>query len=152
MQLSEIVVGLGAPAFEDMLKHVSMGKLKTYKLFERVKTRCHVNKLNTETLRKSAPRLWDRMAAADDELATELTQAILICHLELIVDVLNFLGIPHEDGFFAKDAEVAGYLKDGWQERCYDEFSGKHPKSVLLLYLNHLGWEMAKTETVFNRA
>ena len=36
-----------------------------------------------------------------------LAQAILISHLDMIRAVLDHLGIPHEDGFFAKDAEIA---------------------------------------------
>ena len=149
MQLSEIFVRLGGDTLADMLKHVSMGKLKTYKLFERLKTRCHLQKLNTETLRKAAPRLLDRIGGGDQDLGSELAQCILICHLDLIVAVLNFLEIPHEDGFFAKDIEVAPYLKEGWQRRVYDQFQTTHPTSVLLLYINHLDWEMAKSETVF---
>ena len=150
MQLSDIVVGLGAPAFEDMLKTVSMGKLKTYHLFERVKTRCHLNKLNTETLRKSAPRLFDRIAGGDQDVAMELTQAVLICNMDLIVAVLDFLKIPHEEGFFAKDADIKQYLTGDWRERAFAEFSSKFPKAVVLLYINHLGWEMAEADTVFN--
>jgi hypothetical protein len=152
MQLSEIYVRLGGDTFADMLKHVSMGKLKTYKLFERLKTRCHLQKLNTETLRKAAPRLLDRIRGGDEEIASEIAQCILICHLDMIVEVLNFLEIPHEDGFFAKDVEVAPFLKDGWQQRVYDQFKDKYPRSVLLLYINHLDWEMAKSESVFQAA
>ena len=150
MQLSDIFVRLGGDTFVDMLKHVSIGKLKTYKLFDRLKTRCHLQKLNTEALRKAAPRLLDRIGGGDQELGSEIAQCILICHLGLIVDVLNFLEIPHEDGFFAKDIEIGPYLKDGWQQRVYDEFQTRHPRSVVLLYINHLDWEMAQSETVFN--
>jgi hypothetical protein len=82
-------------------------------------------------------------------LATEIAQCILICHLDTIIAVLNFLGIPHEEGFFAKDTDVPAFLKEGWQQRVYDEFKDKYPKSVVLLYINHLDWEMAKSETVF---
>ena len=79
-----------------MLRTVSMGKLKTYQLFERFKTRCHLQKLNTETLRKAEPRLFERIKAGEDELATELAQSVLICHLDLIIAVLDYLGVPHE--------------------------------------------------------
>jgi hypothetical protein len=149
MQLSEIFVRLGGDTFADMLKHVSMGKLKTYKLFERLMIRCHLQKLNTETLRKAAPRLLDRIGGGDEELGSEIAQCILICHLDFIIEVLNFLEIPHEEGFFAKDIDVPAYLKEGWQQRVYDEFTPKRPRSVVLLYINHLDWEMAKAETVF---
>ena len=152
MQLSEIFVRLGSDSFGDMLKNVSIGKLKTYKLYERLKTRCHLQKLNTESLRKAAPRLLERIGGGDEELGTEIAQCVLICHLDIIVAVLNFLEIPHEEGFFAKDTEVAGYLKEGWQQRTYDEFKDKFPQQVLLLYINHLDWEMGKSETVFQPA
>lgn len=152
MQLSEILVGLGDETFADMLKTVSIGKLKTFQLFERIKTRCHLAKLNTETLRKAAPRLFERIKEGDQDLTTELCQAILICHMDLIVDVLNFLEVPHEEGFFAKDQDVSAKLTGDWQERAYKEFSGKYPRAAVLLYLNHLAWEMTQPETVFNAA
>ena len=47
------------------------------------------------------------MGEHDDEFATDLAQAILVSHLDMIRAVLDHLGVPHEDGFFAKDAEVA---------------------------------------------
>ena len=31
--------------------------------------------------------------------------------------VLDFLGIPNEDGFFAKDLDAPKYLTEGWQQR-----------------------------------
>src|SRR3954451_1329638 len=103
MQISDIFVALGEPAFEQILRTVSMGKLKTYQLYERVKLRFHMSKLNSESLRKIAPRLWARIVEHDNEFATDIAQVVLVSHLDMIVDVLNFIGIPNEDGFFAKD-------------------------------------------------
>jgi len=37
-----------------------------------------LKKLNSEILRKAAPRVWARIAERDDEFATDLAQAILI--------------------------------------------------------------------------
>ena len=37
----------------------------------------------------------------------------------MIVDVLNFLKIPNEQGFFDKDLKPEEYLTEGWQERVY---------------------------------
>ena len=105
-----------------------MGKLKTYQLFDRVKTRLHLSKLNSETLRKSAPRVWTRIEEHDDDFATDLSQAILVSHLDMIKAVLDHLGVPHEDGFFAKDADVAGYLKEGWQQRRLGEISRRRSR------------------------
>ena len=84
-----------------------MGKLKTFQLYDRIKTRTHLPKLNAEGLQKATPRLWARLSEKDEEFAQDLSQAVLVSHLDMIVAVLNFLGIPHEDGFFAKDADVA---------------------------------------------
>jgi hypothetical protein len=107
-------------------------------------------------LRKASPRLLDRITGGEEELATEIAQCVLICHLDLIIAVLDFLQIPHEEGFFAKETDVKSYLVEGWQQRVYDEFKDKDkdkfPKQVLLLYINHLDWEMAKSETVFTIA
>jgi len=152
MQLCDIFLGLGEPTFEQNLRSVSMGKLKTYQLFDRMKTRLHMHKLSSEALRKAAARLWVRLGEHDDEFATDLAQAILVSHLDLIKAVLDHLGVPHEDGFFAKDAEIAGYLKDGWQQGTWDKFHETLPPAPLLFYINHLAWEIAKAENVFQPA
>lgn len=141
MQLSEIYLALGQESFEQLLRTVSIGKLRSYQLYDRMKVRLHVSKINSEVLRKIGPKLWTRIASNDEEFATELAQAILISHLELIQKVLDFLGIPHDNGFFAKDSDIASFLKDDWEQRVYKEFAGKLPKSALVFYLNHLGWE-----------
>ena len=57
MQLSDIFLALGEPTFTQILRSVSIGKLKTFQLYERVKLRFHLSKLNSESLRKAAPRL-----------------------------------------------------------------------------------------------
>ena len=67
----------------------------------------------------------------------------------MIVDVLNFLGIPNENGFFDKDLKPEQYLTEGWQQRVFEQFSGKYPREILLFYINHLDWELNKTEEVF---
>ena len=151
MLLSEIYQGLGQESFVDLLKSVSMGKLKTFQLYDRMKVRLHLPKLNSETLRRAAPKLWERIAS-EEEFASDLGQAVLVSHLDMIRAVLDFLEVPHEDGFFAKDADVASYLKDGWEQRAYDEFKDKHPKAALVFYLNHLGWELTKDFKIFNPA
>ena len=149
MQICDILTGLGQERFGAALRTTSMGKLKTYQLFERLKTRCHLQKLNTESLKKAEPRLFDRIKSGEEDLASELTQSILICHLDMIIAILNFLEIPHEEGFFAKDVDVSTYLKDGWQDRVFTHFKDKYSPAVLLLYINHLGWEVLKTESVY---
>ena len=149
MQLSEIFLGLGQPAFSQLLRAISIGKLKTYQLFDRIKARMHVAKLNSEHIRKAEPRLWTRLGERDEEFATDVAQAILVSHLDMIKAVLDDLGIPNEDVFFAKDIDGSKYLTDGWQQRTYDKFKDAYPRAVLLFYINHLDWELAKSERIF---
>ncbi len=149
MRLCDVYLGLGEPALGDLLRSVSLGKLRTYQLFEPMKLRLGLTKLNSETLRRSAMRVWPRLQAGEEQLARELAQAILISHMDLIVDVLNSFGVPHEDGFFAKDLNAAQYFTDGWQQRAFEQFRGKYGDTVVLFYLNHLAADLQLTETVF---
>ena len=150
MQLSDIFLRLGEENFERMLRSVALGKLRTYQLFDAFKTRLHVQKLNTETLKKIGPRTWARLQEEGSaDLATELAQAILISHMDMIQAVLNDLGIPHQDGFFEKDADLSKFLADGWQQRAWSKFLASYPPAALLFYLNHLGWEVGKADDVF---
>ena len=149
MQLSDIYVRLGEDRFQQLIRSISIGRLKTYQLFDRVKTRFHLQKLNAESLKKATPRIWARVNEPDEEFASELAQAVLISHIDMIRNVLDFLGIPHEDGFFAKDADITQHLADGWQQRVWDQFHTSFPPAALLFYINHLAFEMAKAEDVF---
>ena len=149
MDLSEVYLRLGSDGFTQLVRSISIGRLKTYQLFERIKTRTRLHKLNTDTLRRATPRLWQRIEERDEDLATDLAQAILLCEIDMVKATLDFLGVPHEEGFFAKDTKVEEYLKDDWRERAYQELNSKYPKAVLLFYLNHLAWEVAKAEDVY---
>ncbi|MEJ7607549.1 MAG: hypothetical protein WKF37_15095 [Bryobacteraceae bacterium] len=152
MQLSDIFVALGEPAFQQLIRTVSIGKLKTFQLYERVKLRFHLNKLNSESLRKAAPRLWGRVAEGDQEFATDIAQTVLVSHLDMIKDVLDLVAIPHEDGFFAKDLDASEKLTEGWQDRVFTAFREKYPEVLLVFYINHLDWELTKTERVYQPA
>ena len=68
MQLSDVFLRLGEDAFKELIRGISIGRLKTYQLYDGLKVSAHVSKLNTETLRKSAPRLWSRMSEHDESL------------------------------------------------------------------------------------
>jgi hypothetical protein len=149
MQLSDIFLRLGEENFQQLMRSVSLGKLKTYQLFDPMKTRLHLTKLNSEALRKAAPRTWARLQEHDEDCATDLGQAILVSHLDMIKAVLDRLGVPHEEGFFAKDADLTGHLKEGWQQEVWGNFREKFPPAPLLFYINHLAWEIAKAEDVF---
>ena len=149
MQLSGVFTGLGEERLEQLLRCISIGKLRTYQLYERFKIRTHLAKLNTENLRKAAPRFWTRLGAGEEEFATDLAQAVLVSHLDMIAAVLNFLGVPNEDGFFAKDLDAKQYLTEGWQNRAFERFKGEYPEALLVFYLNHLGWEMSGEKTAW---
>jgi hypothetical protein len=149
MQLTDVFLDLGEDQFSKLVRSISIGKLKTYQLYERFKLRTHVPKLNTENLRKASPKLWARLQERSEEYATDLSQAVLVSHLDMIIAILNFLGIPHEEGFFAKDVDAAPYLTEGWRERTFDKFKTEFPEVVVLFYINHLALEMGKAEDLF---
>jgi hypothetical protein len=149
MQLCDVFLALGEEGFSDLLRRVSMSRLRTYQLFEQIKTRARLTKLNSEHLRNAAPRLWARLQAGETDLASDLSQAILVSYLDMIVEALNLLGIPHQDGFFAKDSEVKGYLTEGWQARVFEAFKEKYPASVLVFYINHLGVEAGAVSELY---
>ncbi len=152
MQLSEAFTALGEEPFAQLVRRISIGKLRTYQLYEGLKTRAHLPKINSELLRKAAPRWLARLAAGEEDLAKELAQAVLVSHLDMIQAVLNFLGIPNQDGFFEKNLDASPYLTEGWQQRVWDKFRGQFPEPALLLYINHLGWELVKQPEVFRPA
>ncbi len=149
MKLHELFVALGEESFRSQLRGISFGTLRTYQIYDRVKTRCHLAKLNTESLRTASGKLWERLKLGEDDLALELSQAILVSQLKLIVDVLNYFQIPHEDGFFAKDTEPKQYLKDGWQQDAYDKFKGSYPPALVSFYVNHLAHEIDENSPAF---
>ena len=140
---------LGPDVFKELVRGISIGKLKTYQVYERFKLRARLVKLNGESLRKAEPKFWSRIEAGEEEFATDLSQVFLLSHLDMIGDVLNLLGIPHEQGFFDKDLNPAQYLTEGWQTRVFEEYSGKYPREILLFYINHLDWELNHTDQVF---
>ncbi len=152
MQLSDVFLQLGEDGFKQVLRCVAIGKLKTFQLYDRFKTRTHLLKLNTENLRNAAPRFWTRLEQHDEEFATDLSQAVLISQLPMIVAVLNFVGIPHDDGFFDKDLDPKPFLTDGWQQRVFEQFRGTFPEPLLLFYINHLGLELMHSELAFHPA
>ncbi len=149
MQLCEVFLNFNEDDFAALVRGISLGKLRTYQMYDAFKARAHLSKLNTDTLRRATPRLRERLAGGDEELAKDLAQAILLSHLDMIPAVLDFLGIPHENGFFAKGLDPSPYLQPGWQQRVFDEFKGKFPTNILLLYINHLAWELDKPAACF---
>jgi hypothetical protein len=149
MELTDIFQSLGEENFRALVGTISISRLKTFKLYESLKARSHLPKLNVQGLKKVAPRFWERIREGDQDLASDLAQAILTGHFELIVDVLDFLGIPHHEGFFDKETDAAALLTEGWQSRAFDQFREKYPEPLLVLYLNHLSLEITKDKPLF---
>lgn len=149
MQMCGVFTALGQENFSHLVRGISIGKLRTYQVYERFKLRARLVKLNSEALRKAEPKFWARIEAGEEDFAADLSQVFLLSHLDMIVDVLNLLGIPNEQGFFDKDLKPEEYLTAGWQARVFEEFSNKYPREILLFYINHLDWELTKTEQVF---
>jgi hypothetical protein len=149
MQLSDVFLQLGEEHLRQLVRGISIGKLRTFQLYDRFKTRTHLVKVNTENLRKATPRFWERLNAHDEEFSTDLSQAILIAHMDMITNVLNFLGIPNQEGFFEKDLDAKPHLTEGWQARAFDRFKTEYPESLLLFYISHLGWELGGETSVF---
>jgi hypothetical protein len=142
MEISDVYLGMGQDAFDRLVRSVSIGKLKTYQMYEGFKVRARLSKVNTELLRKSVPKFWARLEARDEDFGRDLAQAILVSHLEMIVAILDFLTIPHENGFFAKDMDPKPFLTEGWEERVYRNFREQYPEPLLVFYVNHLRWEL----------
>lgn len=151
MQISEVYKGLGQGAFGQLIRGISIGKLRTYQIYEGFKVRAHLHKVNTEALRKSVPKFWERIES-DEEFGRDLAQAVLVSHLDMISAVLDFLGVPHENGFFAKDMDSKPYFTDGWEDRVFEKFRTSFPEPLLLFYINHLRWELLGATEVYRPA
>lgn len=149
MTLSEVWAALGRERFDALLRLISIGSLKTYKVYDSFKVRTRLQKLNRERLRKAADRLWERLSEEDEDLARELSQGVLVSNIEFVVQTLDFLEIPHDGaGFFDKDAKADEQLTEGWRERVLERFRDE-PEPLVLLYINHLDWELGEPQTVF---
>lgn len=152
MRISDVYRDLGLDSFGQLIRGISMGKLRTYQIYEGFKVRAHLHKVNTETLRKSVPKFWDRIASGDEDFAKDIAQCILVSHLDMIGAVLDFLGVPHENGFFAKDMDPKPYFTEGWEARVSEKFHGEFPESLLTFYINHLRWELLDASDVYRPA
>jgi hypothetical protein len=152
MQISDVFLGMGQEDFGLLVRSISIGKLRTYQIYEGFKVRAHLHKLNTEMLRKALPRFWTRIGEREDDFAKDIAQAILVSHLDMIAAVLDFLGVPHENGFFSKDIDPKPYLSEGWEQRVYDKFHGTWLDALLIFYINHLRWELLAAEELYRPA
>jgi hypothetical protein len=149
MQISDVYLGLGQDAFAQLIRGISIGKLRTYQIYEGFKVRAHLQKVNTESLRKAVPRFWARISEPDEDFAKDLAQAILVSHLDMITAVLDLLGVPHDNGFFAKDMDAKPYFTEGWENRVVEKFRGVYSEAILAFYINHLRWELLGATELF---
>ena len=152
MKLVDIFQALGEEGFQEAMKTVTVSKLKTYQLYESLKTRAGLPKLNVKGMKKAVPRFWERLATGDEELAEDLAQAVLVSNLDLIVAVLDHLEVPHQDGFFDKDFDASEILTGDWQQKAFDHFKADFPHALLVFYLNHLAMETTGAEELFTPA
>jgi hypothetical protein len=152
MQISDVYLGLGEEVFAQLIRSISIGKLRTYQIYEGFKVRAHLHKVNTEGLRKSVPKFWARISGREEDFAKDLAQAVLVSHLDMITAVLDLLGVPHENGFFAKDMDPKPYFTEGWENRVLEKFHGVYPDAILAFYINHLRWELLSATEVFRPA
>lgn len=149
MQISDLYRGLGEEAFGKIIRGISIGKLKTYQIYEGFKVRAHLHKVNTEALRKSTPKFWARIMEGDEDFGKDLAQSVLVSHLDLIAAALDLLGVPHENGFFAKDMDPKPYFIEGWEERVFSQLKAVYPETILVFYINHLRWELLGAESIY---
>jgi hypothetical protein len=149
MQISDLYRGLGEEAFGKIIRGISIGKLKTYQIYEGFKVRAHLHKVNTEALRKFTPQFWARIMEGDEDFGKDLAQSVLVSHLDLIAAALDLLGVPHENGFFANDMDAKPYFTDGWEDRVYSQLKGAYPETILVFYINHLRWELLGAEGIY---
>jgi len=152
MQISDVYLGLGQEVFADLIHSISIGKLRTYQIYEGFKVRAHLHKVNTEALRKSVPKFWARISEREEDFAKDLAQAVLVSHLDMITAVLDLLGVPHENGFFAKDMDPKPYFTEGWENRVIEKFQTVYPDAILAFYINHLRWELLGATEVYRPA
>ena len=150
MDLAEVYSALGQEPAAKLVRSISLGALKTYGVYRELKIRSRLRRFNRKRLRAAAPKLWQRVVAGDDGLARDLSQAVLVSNIPLIVEVLDLLEIEHDgSGFLPKDADHSERLTPHWERRGDDEFKGRFPEELVLLYINHLGWETRTLDKPF---
>lgn len=150
MDLVEVYSALGQERCRLLVRAISIGALRTYGVYEAIKIRSRLRRLNRQKLRASSAKLWKRITEGDQALAHDLSQAVLVSNIPLIVEVLDLLGIEHdENGFYARGTDHSKQLGQGWPDRVCTEITGQYPNHLLLLYINHLGWETGTLESPF---
>ena len=143
MELTQVYEAFGRDRTSGLVRSVSLGALRTYGVYEAIKVRSRLRTLNRQKLRAAAPRMWEQIKGGDADLARDLSQAVLVSNIPLIIEVLDLLEIEHDDnGFFDKDGDYSGQLSEGWQRRVVEHCKDRFDPDLVLLYVNHLGWEL----------
>lgn len=142
MDLAEVYEALGQERVAPSIRTISMGALKTFGVYQAVKVRSRLRKLNRSNLRRAAETLWQRVADGDTDLGRDLSQAVLVSNIPLVTSVLDFLEIEHDgNGFYSKDSDHSDQLSEGWAERAFAHCEDRFDQDLVLLYINYLGWE-----------
>ncbi len=142
MDLVGVYAALGQDRCTRLVRTISIGALRTYGVYQAIKIRSRLHTFNRQKLRAASQKLWRRILDGDADLARDLSQGVLVSNIPLVVAVLDFLEIQHDDnGFFAKDDDYSQQFAAGWPEAVFEEFSGRFSEDLVLLYINHLGWE-----------
>ena len=150
MDLVRVYAALGQDRCIRLVRTISIGALRTYGVYEAIKIRSRLHTLNRQKLRAVSAKLWKRIADGDADLARDLSQGVLVSNIPLVVAVLDHLGIEHDDnGFFAKDADYSQQFASGWTESVFKEFTGRYSEDLVLLYINHLGWETGALDSPY---
>ena len=150
MELAEVYLALGQDRTVRLARTISIGALKTYGVYEGIKIRSRLHRFNRQRLRAAAPKLWRRIASGDGGLARDFSQAVLVSNIPLIIEVLDLLEIEHdENGFFAKDSDYSEQLSSDWAGTVSKSLAGRYPEELVLLYINHLGWETGTLDEPF---
>ena len=142
MDLVEVYQVLGQERCKSLVRTVSISALKTFKVYEAIKVRSRLSRLNRMKLRAAAGKLWQRVADGDEDLARDLSQAVLVSNIPMIVEVLDYLEVEHDgNGFFSKDSDHSDKLSGDWPTRAFAHCKDRFDSDVVLLYINYLGWE-----------
>lgn len=150
MDLTEVFQVVGRSGFQELVESISIGRLRAYDVYESIKVRAHLSKINRGQLRRAVPKLWERLEGGDKDLASELAQGILVSNLSFVVEVLDFLKIPHDgSGFFDRNSSFSNNLGVGWQQEVFEKFRERYSESLILLYTNHLAREVDSVSGLF---
>lgn len=150
MDLAEVYEALGQERVARSIRTVSMGALRTFGVYQAVKVRSRLRKLNRLNLQRAAERLWQRVADGDTDLGRDLSQAVLVSNIPLVTEVLDYLEVGHDgNGFYSKDSDHGDKLSEGWAERTFAHCKDRFDQDLILLYINYLGWEAKALDEPF---